>query len=138
MKNSSIQFAQQGGCPITRYLSITLRSAQRTQLCSKITFRVSTRILGMTIRQDIESRLSQYHISEETKETFREALSAHEIGHFRCVCCVLFPTIEREFRRHFFEDSARSINSKKMLKKLTNSRRTRRLPAKRSIRLDII
>ena len=72
-----------------------------------------------TIRQDIESRLSQYHISEETKETFREALSAHEIGHFRCVCCVLFPTIEREFRRHFFEDSACSINSKKMLKKLT-------------------
>ena len=72
------------------------------------------------IRQDIESRLSQYHISEETKETFREALSAHEIGHFRCVCCVLFPTIEGEFRRHFFEDSARSINSKKMLKKLTN------------------
>ena len=71
------------------------------------------------IRQEIESRLSQYHISEETKETFREALSAHEIGHFRCVCCVLFPTIEREFRRHFFEDSARSINSKKMLKKLT-------------------
>ena len=71
------------------------------------------------IRQDIESRFSQYHISEETKETFHEALSAHEIGHFRCVCCVLFPTIEREFRRHFFEDSARSINSKKMLKKLT-------------------
>ena len=72
------------------------------------------------VRQDIESRLSQYHISEETKETFCEALSAHEIGHFRCVCCVLFPTIEREFRRHFFEDSARSINSKTMLKKLTN------------------
>ncbi len=72
------------------------------------------------IRQDIESRLSQYHISEETKETFREALSAHEIGHFRCVCCVLFPTIEREFRIHFFEDRAGSIPSKEMLEKLTN------------------
>ena len=33
-----------------------------------------------SIRQDIEKRLNHYHISEETKETFREALSAHGIG----------------------------------------------------------
>ena len=72
------------------------------------------------IRQDIESRFSQYHISEETKETFREAFSAHEIGHFRCVCCVLFPTFEREVRIHFFENRAGGIPSKIMLEKLTN------------------
>ncbi|MDE0332838.1 MAG: hypothetical protein OXL41_13325 [Nitrospinae bacterium] len=72
------------------------------------------------IRQDIESRLTQYNISEETKETFREALSAHEIGHYRCVCSLLFPVIDREFRIHFFQDSAGSISSKKMLEKLTN------------------
>ncbi len=78
------------------------------------------KITWNNIRQDIESRLSKYHISEETKETFREALSAHEIGYYRCVCSVLFPAIEREFRIRFFEDSAGSIPSKKMLEKLTN------------------
>lgn len=72
------------------------------------------------IRQDIESRLTHYDISEETKETFREALSAHEIGHYRCVCSLLFPAIDREFRIHFFQDSTGSISSKKMLEKLTN------------------
>lgn len=72
------------------------------------------------IRQYIEKRLDHYHITEETKETFREALAAHGIGHYRCVCRVLFPEIDREFRRHFFEDAAGSISSKKMLEKLTN------------------
>ncbi len=70
------------------------------------------------IRQDIETRLDLYHISEETKETFREALSAHATGYYRCVCRVLFPQIEREFRIRFFEDAAGPINSKKMLEKL--------------------
>lgn len=73
-----------------------------------------------SIRQDIEKRLNHYHISEETKETFREALSAHGMGHYRCVCRVLFPEIDREFRIHYFEDAAGAISSKKMLEKLTN------------------
>ena len=51
------------------------------------------------IRQDIESRLEAYHIDEEARETFREALSAHEAGFYRCVCRVLFPEIERMIRR---------------------------------------
>ena len=72
------------------------------------------------IRQDIEKRLDHYHITEETKATFREALAAHSIGHYRCVCRVLFPEIDREFRIHFFNDTAGSISSKKMLEKLTN------------------
>lgn len=72
------------------------------------------------IRQDIESRLGRYHISEETKSTFREALSAHEDGYYRCVCRVLFPDIEREFRIRFFENQTRSIKPEKMLEKLTN------------------
>ena len=73
-----------------------------------------------SIRQDIEKRLNHYHISEETKETFREALSAHGMGHYRSVCRVLFPEIDREFRIHYFEDAAGAISSKKMLEKLTN------------------
>ena len=74
-----------------------------------------------SIRQDIESRLAAYHISEEAKSTFREALSAHGMGYHRCVCRVLFPEIDREFRIHFFEDKAGSISSEKMLDKLTNN-----------------
>ena len=73
-----------------------------------------------SIRQDIETRLDRYHISEDTKATFREALSAHTAGHYRCVCRVLFPEIDREFRIHFFEDNAGCISSKKMLEKLTS------------------
>ena len=72
------------------------------------------------IRQDIETRLDRYHISEDTKATFLEALSAHGAGHYRCVCRVLFPDIDREFRIHLFDDNARSISSKKMLEKLTS------------------
>ena len=80
------------------------------------------------IRQDIETRLDLYHISEETKETFREALSAHATGHYRCVCRVLFPQIEREFRIRFFEDAARSIPSKEMLEKLESLKLKNFLP----------
>lgn len=73
-----------------------------------------------SIRLDIEARIERYRISEETKATFLEALSAHDVGHFRCVCRVLFPTIEREFRAHFFDDAARPISSLKMLEPLKN------------------
>ena len=88
--------------------------------CLKPTFRVFTRKIGESIRQDIESRLGQYQISEEAKATFREALSAHSNRHYRCVCRVLFPEIDRQFRIHFFEDEAGSISSTKMLERLTN------------------
>lgn len=50
------------------------------------------------IRDDMTSRLADYHIDDEAKATFREALSAHEGGHYRCVCRVLFPEIERVIR----------------------------------------
>lgn len=72
------------------------------------------------IRQDIEARLDQYNITDDTKDTFREALSAHNAGHYRCVCRVLFPEIDKEFRIHFFNNSAGSISSKRMLEELTN------------------
>ena len=53
------------------------------------------------IRQDIVSRLDGYHVDDETRNTFREALDAHEDGHYRCVCRVLFPEIERSIRSRF-------------------------------------
>ena len=53
------------------------------------------------IRQDISSRLHGYHVDDETRDTFREALEAHDNGHYRCVCRVLFPEIERSIRSRF-------------------------------------
>ena len=55
--------------------------------------------IGM--RQDITSRLSGYAVDDETKATFEEAFEAHENGHYRCVCRVLFPEIERMIRSKF-------------------------------------
>ena len=82
------------------------------------------------IREDIESRLDGYGISDESKATFREALDAHSAGHYRCVCRVLFPEIDREFRILFFEDGAGTISSRRMLKKL-NERMTLRCVLRR-------
>ena len=74
------------------------------------------------IRQDIESRLDDYNIDEEARATFREALSAHNIGHYRCVVRLLFPEIERMFRVQFFENKAGLFRSNEMLKKLTDDK----------------
>lgn len=75
-----------------------------------------------SIRGDIESRLDQYHISEEAKSTLCEALTAHGLGLYRCVCRVLFPEIEKEIRAHYFMDRAGPIRSIKMLEKLLENR----------------
>ena len=47
------------------------------------------------IRDGMESGLAEYHIDDEARATFREALTAHESGLYRCVCRLLFPEIER-------------------------------------------
>ena len=65
------------------------------------------------IRDDMESRVEDYHIDHEARETFREALSAHEAGLYRCVCRVLFPEIERTIGAGF--------RSKRLLEKLTGT-----------------
>ena len=67
------------------------------------------------IRDDMNSRLADYHIDDEARATFREALLAHEAGLYRCTCRVLFPEIERMI-------GAGRVGSKKMLEKLIGSR----------------
>ena len=47
------------------------------------------------IRDEMDSGLSEYHIDDEARATFREALSAHESGRYRGICRTLFPEIER-------------------------------------------
>lgn len=65
------------------------------------------------IRDDMASRLEDYRVDDEAKATFREALSAHESGLYRCVCRVLFPEIERMV--------GAGLRSKRLLEKLTGT-----------------
>ena len=73
------------------------------------------------IRADIEARLNDYHIDDEAKDTFREALSAHGHENYRCVCRVLFPEIERVIKCNLF-NGAGSVRTNEMLEKLTGDR----------------
>lgn len=58
------------------------------------------------MRDEIISRLEGFHIDDEARQTFREALSAHEAGHYRRVCRVLFPEIERMISKGRLRDKA--------------------------------
>lgn len=71
------------------------------------------------IREDIESRLEGYCISQDAKAAFRQSLAAHERGLYICVSRTLFPEIDRALRIQFFEDAAGSLSSKRMLEEFT-------------------
>ena len=73
------------------------------------------------IRKDMESRLSKYHIDDEARETFLEALNAHGAGYYRSTCRVLLPEIERVFRVQFFNSKTGKI-SHEIMKKLTKDK----------------
>ena len=63
------------------------------------------------VRRDIESRLNRYHVDDEFKATFREALVAHENELYRCVCCVLMPAIERVARIECHDDDTKKVTT---------------------------
>lgn len=75
-----------------------------------------------SIRNDMESRLAFYSIPDQVRLTFREALEAHQLGHYRCVCRVLFPEIEDLIRHRYFNGAAGNITSSDMLRKLTSDK----------------
>lgn len=54
-----------------------------------------------TVCQTINAHLAECCLDAEARETFQEALSAHERRLYRCVCRVLFPEIEGVVRRLF-------------------------------------
>ena len=65
----------------------------RALLDSRVAEHYSTR--WTEIRDHMELDLATYHIDDEARATFREALMAHESGTYRCTCRLLFPEIER-------------------------------------------
>ena len=70
------------------------------------------------IRAEIESRLLDYDIDPESKATFREALSAHEAGLYRCVPRVLFGEIERVLRIEMLENVYDRVGVKQIYRQL--------------------
>ena len=71
------------------------------------------------VRARLETRLSSHYIDDEAKDTFREALDAHEAGLYRCVTRVLFPEFEKIFRATLFDGRAGWIRYNKFVKKLS-------------------
>ena len=71
------------------------------------------------VREDIESRLTNYRIDDEAKATFREALDAHEAGLHRSVCRLLLPEIERVARIELHGDRLEHMTNQRLLRELT-------------------
>ena len=76
------------------------------------------------VRSEIETRLSDYDIDIESKETFREALDAHEVGLYRSVCRVLFPEIERVLRLCLYNGYIRKTTYSELINKLVSDDRS--------------
>ena len=69
------------------------------------------------ILKSIELGICSYNIDNEAKEAFREIISAHRTKHYRCVCCTVFPEIERVIRSYFPEKNKKRIS--KVITELT-------------------
>ncbi|TIS51769.1 hypothetical protein [Mesorhizobium sp.] len=59
------------------------------------------------VEQQFLDHLQLRDVDEETKAAFREALCAHRHGLYRAVVRSLFPEIEEEVRKSFFEGSTK-------------------------------
>jgi hypothetical protein len=70
------------------------------------------------IRRALESRIKSYDLDQEAKDSFGEALAAHELGLYRVVCRHLFPEIERVARTELHNGSLNTITSQKDLQTL--------------------
>jgi hypothetical protein len=70
----------------------------------------------VSVRSKLTEHILQYNIDQESKETFLEALDAHEAGLFRCVCRVLFPEVERLSRIELLGNALPSKASQKDLR----------------------
>ena len=73
------------------------------------------------VRVGIEAQLSTYRIDDEAKATLREALDGHEVAHYRSVCRLLFPEIERLFRTTLFDGRAGRASHGEFIRKLVGS-----------------
>ncbi len=70
-----------------------------------------------SVKERMLQSVDRYDVDAESKDAFREALSAHEAGMYRCVCRVLFPEIERLARIELHAgETQSSITSQRKLR----------------------
>jgi hypothetical protein len=67
------------------------------------------------VSQGILERLQQLSIDDEAKEAFAEALQAHGNGHYRSVCRLLLPEIERVARVELFGNAVGIVHVNKVV-----------------------
>jgi hypothetical protein len=69
----------------------------------------------LTVKARFVEAINGYAIDEEAKTTFHEALSAHEVGLYRCVARTLFPEIERVSRAAIYGGAMDKMASQQKL-----------------------
>ncbi|MGY4600384.1 hypothetical protein ACVWXL_008130 [Bradyrhizobium sp. GM22.5] len=67
------------------------------------------------ISQDIRDRAEQFDIDEEAKAALAESLAAHQNGHYRSVCRLLLPEIERVARVELLGNDLGTIKVDKVI-----------------------
>lgn len=67
------------------------------------------------IGDGIRERVNSFDIDDEAKAVMAEALDAHRNGHYRSVCRLLLPEIERVARVEFEGNRAGPVNMKKVM-----------------------
>ncbi|ANW00799.1 hypothetical protein LMTR13_12065 [Bradyrhizobium icense] len=67
------------------------------------------------IGEGIRERVNSFDIDDEAKAVMVEALEAHRNGHYRSVCRLLLPEIERVARVEFEGNRAGPVNMKKVM-----------------------
>jgi hypothetical protein len=67
------------------------------------------------IGDGIRERVNSFDIDDEAKAVMAEALEAHRNGHYRSVCRLLLPEIERVARVEFEGNRAGPVNMKKVM-----------------------
>ena len=76
---------------------------------------------GDSIVMKISAAVDSYQVDREAKETFREALKAHEHGLYRCPPRVLLPEIERIVNVHLLKTQHNTpLNRERIEKGLQN------------------
>ncbi|SNT53127.1 hypothetical protein SAMN05216374_4624 [Tardiphaga sp. OK246] len=74
-----------------------------------------------TIAEVIVARVATYDIDDEAKATLGEALQAHQQGHYRAVCRVLFPEIERVVRVELRDNKVGTIYVQSLMADTTDN-----------------
>lgn len=75
------------------------------------------------LRAEFATDIGAFDVDEQAKDVFADAIELHEAGHYRAVCRLIFPELERLVRQELMNDPFATATSLKELR-----RRLARLP----------